>query len=235
MLNIYTIGSELFRTDEALRREMLDLLASSYQDPSALLARELEHCNSLYLARDGDRLLCFFFVAWETVEVDGYGSASTIYLGLSATRQEVANTGFIGSVYFRCEKDIVCWERKNKRRLLLWGTTANPTIYLVMCAFRACVEPALDGSYSSLGAKLARAFRSKLAAPLSNDEHPFVLKGLAGGTRYSREEVERIERVSETKKFSLLCALGINEAAGDRMLFIARRTDEIDFDYSIAD
>lgn len=225
MLNIVTIRSDSFRTDKALRQELLDLMAPSYEDPTVLLTRELEHCNSLYLARDDGRLLCFFFVAWEAVEVEECGNVPTIYLGLSAARQDAGNPGLIGWLYLRCDEDLVSWEKENKRHLLCWGTTANPIAYLAARAFRVTAEPHLDGSYSSLGAKLAWAIRRGLMLSESTDGHPFVLKGVASGTLYSRQEVEKIARVSEAKKFSLLRDLGIDEAAGDRLLFLAPTPD----------
>lgn len=219
------------KTDDDLRRELLEITAPSYENSSALITREWEHCNSLYLARKGNQVVCFFFVAWETVTIEGGGILPTLYLGLSATRQEADSTRLIGSLYLRCDKDIIAWETKHNQQLICWGTTATPIVYLLMRAFRPAIEPYLDGSYSPLGASLARAFRRKMTLPESGDEHPFVLKGVANGTRYSPQEKERIEHVAQAKKFSLLHELGVDESTGDRLLFIARTSDKLDFDY----
>jgi hypothetical protein len=231
MLNVETIPARSFKNDAALRREILELVAPSYEDPSAVVAREWAHCNSLYLARAEDgRLICFFLVAWEALEVEGCGNVQTLYLGLSAARQEVKDTGVIGSLYFRCIDDVIAWERESGRRLILWGTTATPTVYLAARAVLDEIEPRLDGSYSPSGAEIAHAVRRKLAVPSSNGEHPFVLKLAASNTRYSPPEAERISRFCQARGFTLFQNLGVDEACGDRLLFIAVAPEQADAD-----
>lgn len=221
MLDFITIRSGLFRSDVALCRELLELTAPSYEDPSALIARELGHCDTLYLARDDEGVCGFFLAAWETLEVAECGRVPALYLGLSAARENAKYRGHISALYLRCFNDAVAWEQETGEQLILWGTTATPSVYLAARAVLAATQPRLNGSYSSAGAVMAQALRRKLALAEEQAGHPFVLKNVAVGTRYSRQEAERIERVCQTKNFSLFRELGIAESAGDRLLFIA--------------
>lgn len=230
MLNIVTIRSDRFRSDEALRCEILDLMAPSYEDPTALLTRDLTHCNTLYLARDDDgRLACFFLVAWEPLEVKGQKTLPSLFMGVSAVRQDVKNAGLAGRVYLRCILDALQWEREWCQKLILWSTTATPTVYLAAHTFLAETEPRLDGSYSPSGSEIALAIRRKFWPQLEIGGHPFVLKDVALNTRYSRQELERADCVRQAKSFSLFHELRIDQAEGDRLLFIARTPDKLDF------
>lgn len=226
MLDITITQSDLIKTDEALRGELLELTAPSYEDPSAVVEREWKTSNCIYLAREGGgRLACFFLVAWEILEVEDSKCVPTLHLGLSAAGEGAKNVGLTGELYLRCLKDAVAWEKKHGQRLIGWGTTATPIVYLATRAISPEIEPCLDGSYSARSADVANALRRKLGAPISKTDHPFVLKNIATNTRYSPQETERIERVSKAKNFSLFRDLGIDESAGDRLLFLALTPD----------
>lgn len=226
MLDITITKSDLIKTDKALRRQLLELSAPSYEDPSAVVEREWETSNSIYLARDGGgSVLCFFMVAWETLEVENSGCVPTLHLGLSAAREGAKNAGLTGALYMRCFSDAISWVREHRQQLIMWGTTATPIVYLAARTFIPEIEPRLEGSYSPRGADLAQALRRKLGVPVSKADHPFVLKNLAINTRYSRQETERIEHVCRTKSFSLFHELGVCESAGDRLLFLLPTPD----------
>jgi len=228
MLNLITIRSTQFREDEVLRQEMLDLMAPSYEDPTALFTRDLAHCNTLYLARDAEgKMICFFMVAWEPLETPNHKILPSIFLGVSAVRQDAKNSGVVGYLYHQCIADAVEWEQEQNEKLILWGTTATPTIYLAAQTFLADTEPRLDGSYSPIGAELAMAIHQKQWPLIKANDHPFVLKNVALNTRYSEAELERINRICQLKKFELFCKLSIEETNGDRLLFIARTPDRI--------
>jgi hypothetical protein len=52
--------------------------------------------------------------------------------------------------------------------------------------------------------------------------NPFVLKGVAVGTRYSPAEYGRIMMLTEKHDFRLFKNLGIDEREGDRLLVLCR-------------
>lgn len=233
MLDVTITRSDLIKTNAALRQELLELAAPSYEDPSAVVEREWETSNCIYLARDGSgSILCFFMVAWETLEFDRSEQVPTLHLGLSAAGEGAKSVGLTGELYLRYLKDAVAWEKKHGQRLIGWGTTATPIVYLATRTFSPEIEPRLDGSYSARGAEVANALRRKLGAPVDTADHPFVLKNLAANTKYSAQEKERIERISKTKNFSLFRDLGVDESTGDRLLFLVPTPDNIGLDFS---
>lgn len=223
MINIDVIRQGEFRNDVAIQASLLSLMAPSYKDPVALIARELAHCNTLYLTRDAEgEVVCFFLVSWETLEIPEQGIIPALYLGLSAMRQGAKNSGYISLLYSRCIAEAVDWEANAGERLILWGTTAIPVVYLAVNSFLSQTEPYPDGSYTTSGSQIANAIRYKLGETPNNGHHPFALKGIASDTRYSQQEIERIQQMCLMKKFTLFQELGINETNGDRLLFISR-------------
>lgn len=222
-VGISTVSGDELRASQQLRTEMHDLARPSYEDPSAILQREFADCTLTYLGRGSDgRLVCFYMTTWESIHIDG-AAVPTVHLGLSATRQDTKNSGLVAALYSRCVQEALEQQRASGRRFILWSTTASPTVFLAVTHFLAETEPRLDGSFSESGERIARALRARLgAAPAYAGEHPFVLKKIAAGTRYSEAELRRIDIVRRRKNFILFERLGVDESCHDRLIFAAR-------------
>jgi hypothetical protein len=220
---IQTIASDTFRYDASLKEEIFNLLSPSYEDPTSLLEREVEHCDTLYVARDIDgRLMAFFLVAWEPLTFNGK-TLPSVYLGLSATSQETKGSGIVRNLYERFRCDASSWERENRRQLVLWATTATPSAYAGVNLLFDQVAPCADGSYSRWAACMARIICRRFSlADTEPDSNPFVLRAVAHKTRYSDAEVERISKIVEKTNFTLFQHLEIDERRGDRLLLICR-------------
>lgn len=225
-LAIEVIAGDDLRRNAWLRTELALLAAPSYDDASAILAREVDACSHLYIGRDDQgQLAGFFMTGREDLSADHSlpSDLALVHVGWSACREDLKNSGATMALFERCIIDIQLWEQALGRRALLWSTTASPTIYLGVSRYLANVEPRCDGSYSSEGARYAHWLRERLGAPAAADgEHPFALQGIATATRYSAAECMRVARVIERKQFGLFAQLGIDEAFEDRLLFIAR-------------
>jgi hypothetical protein len=222
MVSINKVSGDELRADPKLQNEIYVLARPSYEDPTAILEREFDECTTVYLGRENERLVCFYLTTWDALSINGTNHPA-VHLGLSATRQDTKNSGLIGKLYARCISDALEWERRAKRRLLLWSTTASPTVFLAVSHFLADAEPHLDGGYSEFGASAADAIRKRLCCSgKAQNEHPFVLKGVATGTNYSEDERRRIAIVSRRKKFNLFERLGVDEQNRDRLIFLAR-------------
>ena len=221
MVDIQVIRNGEFRQDRRLCNKLREIIAPSYEDPTAILDREVNHCDTLYLALDSEKqIVSLFLTADETVRVSDR-DLDSVYLGLSATRQDKKGIGHVAHLYARCIRDCVAWEHASSRRVLLWGTTATPTAFVGASRFLANVEPTLAGSYTNFGEHVARSLRCANAwARSGRGEHPFVLKGIAESTLYSDTELRRIRRL--TRRFRLFDQLGIDERVGDRLLFWGR-------------
>lgn len=226
-LDIELIPGEELRRNVWLQTELALIAAPSYDDASAILAREVADCTHLYIGRDPDGQLAGFFM----VSRDSLGAEPglpLVHVGWSASRHDLKNSGATMALFERCILDVQAWERQLGRRALLWSTTASPTIYLGVSRFLAHVEPNRDGGYSAEGARLARLLRERLGAqPPAADEHPFAVRGIATATRYSPAERQRIARICARKGFSLFDQLDIDESREDRLIFIARTPADI--------
>lgn len=226
-LDIELISGEELRRNAWLRTELALIAAPSYDDATAILAREVADCTHLYIGRDPAGLLAGFFITSRDYLTADHG-LPLVHVGWSATRHDLKNSGATMALFERCILDTQVWEKQLGRNALLWSTTASPTIYLGVSRFLADVEPRRDGSYSSQGARYATLLRERLgAAAAADDEHPFAVRGIATGTRYSAIERERIARVCDRKRFGLFDQLGIDETNADRLIFIARTPADI--------
>lgn len=164
-------------------------------------------------------------VAWETIEVEGQ-CLPALYAGLSAVRQENNNTGLAAHLYNYSMFEAQEWQRHHQQKLTIWATIATPLAFYAAEKILANTQPRLDGSFSEESAKIARAIQRRL---LTGDQmlpqHPFVLPGVAIGTRYSDMAKQRIAAVCEAKRFDLFKQLGIEETKGDRLLLICEVPD----------
>lgn len=224
---IDVVSGAKLRANTQLKQEISSIVDSSYEDPTALLAREFGHCSTVYLKRNSlGELLCVFFIGERTAIVVDDETYPALFLGLSAARQDIKDTGTIGAVYRKGIEDVIDWDELTGERTLLWWTTATPRILLVNAKrMLKSVEPQLDGTYSPWAGRVACALRELLhVMPPAPDEHPFVLRGVAKATRYSEGERNRIDEISQHKQLTLFNRLGINEAE-DRLLCFAFAPD----------
>lgn len=209
------------------KAKVMPLLAEvakpSYQDSMAVLTRDMKHCNKLYLARleDDGTLLCFFMTAWNIFSIKN-SKIPTIYMGLCTTSQQTKNTGIYRLLFHAFITDARRWEQQHSKSFLLWYTTASPSAFYGGNLLYANHEPTLDGKYTSDGAAMVEAIcmQKKWSAHLG--KHPFVLHGIVPETRYSEQELARIQTLTNKKNFTLFSQLNIDETKGDRLLCICR-------------
>lgn len=221
-LNIITLEREEFINSQALLYEIKEITAPSYEDPTALIMRDLNHCNKLYLGRESNgKLVTFFMVGWETILLDKK-PIQTVFLGLSATREDQKDSGIVRHLYQRFVTDAQAWEEAHQQRLLLWYTTATPSVFYAANLTFSENQPHDDGSYTEDGKAYVLALRKYMGWPFFIEGHPFVVKGIAEKTRYSYAEKKRINYIVKRSNFSLFTDLNIDETNGDRMLRICR-------------
>src|SRR4051812_2534011 len=100
-----------FRGDERLKAEIAAVAAHSFIDDVARLEREFDRCDTLYLLRDdhGD-VVCFLFVAWETLDIGGQ-QVPALYTGLTAATPDQKGTGSAMQLYHFFVSDAQQWEQ----------------------------------------------------------------------------------------------------------------------------
>ncbi|MGH9752601.1 MAG: hypothetical protein ACREA2_07440 [Blastocatellia bacterium] len=179
-------------------------MSAVIEDPTALITREFEHCDTLYLAKtENDVLAAIFMVAWETIDIGGK-LLPTVYLGLSATSEDTKNTGIVRELYSNFISDGARWEQNTGCRLLLWATTATPSAFYAAQTLFAEVHPDFKGKYSQEAAEIALRLHQQMGISTRIDgTHPFVVHNVATNTRYSQIEIARIELISTKKNFLL--------------------------------
>lgn len=200
-----------------LERELADLVAPSYVDASGVMERELAFNDLLYLVRDAAGALLSFFLVRRGDLSAAAGESCLVYMGLSATRDDTKNSGIVRSLYAAFAADVAAWQLDIGRRIRLWFTTATPSAYYAAQLLFMDIEPRPDGSYNretlAAIAQIRRTF-----AGCGESAHPFVLPGVASGTRYSDVERGRIARLCERHGFRLFEVLDVQERRGDRLV-----------------
>lgn len=214
------IRGAAFRDDESLFEELAELAAPGFQNAVPLLKREWNRCDTLYLLYDESWYLAgFSLVNFAMLKIEGR-HVPTLFSGLSAllphrNQSERANFLFAASL-----ADAMDWEEAEEgARLVIWGATATPTVYLEAWEALADVNPRPNGSYAPEAVPLARSLRCHYRGTESQSEHPFVLRGVARDALYHPLEAERLEQICRLKELPLFGILGVDRAEGDRVLF----------------
>ena len=210
-----------FRHDQELKAAITAVTAASFIDEVDRLDREIDRCDTLYLLRDeGGDVLCFLMVAWEALDIDGRQEPA-LYTGLTAARPDLKSTGNAMKLYRFFVSDAQRWEELHRKKLIVWGTMASPIVFFAARSLFANTQPSGDGTYTDEAGRVARAIRRRLGVGLTPGANPLVFHRLAAGVRFLEEERRRIAQVCEAMQFFLFDRLGIDEAEGDRLLYIA--------------
>jgi hypothetical protein len=221
MSRLQVVREGAFRRDEPLKAALAAVAAASFVDEAGRLGWTFDRCDTLYLLRDvRDGVLGFFLVAWETLAVEGR-DVPALYTGLCAVRPDQKNAATFVRLLKCCLLDAQQWERRHREKLTVWGTTATPSSFFAVRKAFANAQPRPDGTYSEESARLARAIRHRLGVSPNAGAHPFVFPRLADGVRYTEQERRRIRASCKAKGFFLFDQLGVDEARGDRLLFVA--------------
>jgi hypothetical protein len=216
--NITVIESVQLHSNEKLVEHLGEILRPYYEDCTLLMERELNHNNVCYAFTDAaGEITSFALFAYEQLAVAG-GLIPALYVGLAASREDVRNKGLVFKLWAQARQDILESQDRNQLNVVGWATTVTPEAYLGPAKL-STLDPKPNGSYSPRNLAYAEAIRHKLGVHKSL-EHPFVLKGIAAGTRYSEQERNRIRRICTVKKFTLFDELNIDESQGDRLLMI---------------
>lgn len=220
-LNIKKVSISELNINLDLYQAIYDLVLPSYVNPDAMLKRDIDSCDRIYLAYNIQDKLCAFFMVGQQNLVLNDTSVVSFYLGLGATSMATKNSGIIRQLYQAFIHDVQELEARINQKIPLWHTTVTPSVFHAFELMFVENEPNANGLYTEKGKSLVLAIRSKKGWQYQENEHPFVVKNVAHNTLYSDSEVARIKRICLEKNFSLFDELGINERNGDRLIRIS--------------
>jgi hypothetical protein len=204
-----------FANDNDLKQELLTLLRPSYIDPTTLLYREVENNDTIYIIRDENHQLEAFFMTGD----DSFDDVKLTYLGLSAVKHEIKNSGIGKQLYLAQIEDSLFLQDRSQKKTYCWATTASPSVFLSIHHLWASASPDINFNFSNLAFEIAKAICKKHNYAFA-DNNPFILKGIAKNTRYSLAEKERIIQFDHSKDFTLFADHNITEENGDRLLLV---------------
>lgn len=206
-----------FKVDEAFIIEIKELIKPYYEDSQYLLEREVNRNKSIYFLRDElNQLACFFMANQETL-----GGRLTFYMGLTAIRDCYKNLYLSEPLMAWHMKKVSELEKELNKKILCWCHTAIITSYRVIERYFEHLTPNRDGNNfdeSSIG--IAKMIVEKFGYKY-DESNPFILRGVASGTRASMKERKRIEFVTKKHNFTLFRKLNIEEYDGDRIILLS--------------
>jgi hypothetical protein len=217
---LITLDGQTLRNDITLMAKLYELAEPSYQDPTAVIQRESNCCTHLYLLLRNNSISAFYLCAYELVRHQAK-LIPMIYMGLCVSNQADKNSGLFYHLLNKMQQDGLAWQKEQEHDVLLWYTTATPSAYHAASQIFSDHMPRIDGSYSVETEEYAIAIRKHMGWSIPQG-HPLVLPGVAVGTCYSEQELNRIAAICQRKNFSLFNNLGIDETKGDRLLGICR-------------
>ena len=207
---------------EKIIAQTAEVLADLYVDARELAAQAVSKIDEAYWDCDEKGLTSFLFFKRSHIKYKD-GRISAIYLGLGGNRPDRIGTTRAIAVYRAFIADALTWEKKQKERFLIWGTTATPSIYRIINKFFDELEPQMDGSYSPRALEYANRIKAQFIDKEHwSHEHPFLLKGVAKTVRYSAAERKRIDALAQAKNFDLFSKINMQETNGDRVLLFCR-------------
>lgn len=206
-----------FSTDLSLVNELYHLTKPSYNSNKAVLEREINRCEEIYLLYDNRAvLLAFFMISYETIE-----DLDTCYLGLSACHNDFKGFGYAKYLYTSFFADCKEKEKILNKKILCWWTTASPIPYKWFNENMNICEPDLSGNITENGKNILRQLVKIKYRNINVDEtNPFILRGVAENTVYSNTENAKILDVKLKLKIEAFDKYPINEKNGDRYLMI---------------
>ena len=120
-----------------IRDQLEEVLSPFYYDPTALLDREIRHCNMVLCCRDSEaRIKAFAMFGYEVIDLGGQ-EVQVGYIGLSAVRQDVQNRGIALRLWAMAHADALRRESELQHRLVVWGTCITPEAYFGISTFIA--------------------------------------------------------------------------------------------------
>lgn len=219
-VDVYEQGS--WKLDRRIVGALHEVAAPSYHDCSAVLAREIAHCDTLLvLCDDGGSPACFSMLAWEPLALRRR-TVDSVYLGLTVTRVDRKGQGLGRSIFRRISAHLASVEQSSGRALTVWFTTASTPAFLATSASFSEFVPDREGAFPAGSAAIAREIRALKFPTAPPNEIPFVLMGVATATRHSAPEHQRVRQLTESHRFELFERFGIDEQRGDRLLVLCR-------------
>lgn len=204
-----------FSKDEKIVKELFKLTEPSYVDNTAVLEREINRCNEIYLLYNNEQeLIAFFMVNFEIIE-----RINTYYLGLSGCHNNYKGNGYAKYLYNSFFMDCKHKENEINSKILCWWTTATPVAFYWFNRNIDNCEPNMHGDISENGYKIFLMITEVKFSQIQIDKaKPFILKNVAIRTNYSPIERQRLSKIKEQLGIRAFDRFPIDETEGDRYL-----------------
>lgn len=206
---------------QTIRQEIERIAGENYRNAPLLLEQEYYKNNQVYLYSVDGKVQGFFMVGWSRIglEDDGFDS---VFLGLSSVSPQFKGQKIGGSLYRAFVADAQQWQVAEQREAICWFHTASSVVAQAWWKITDQIVPQPDGQCSGdLLTKLERIKSEYGMKYFASLEYPFLLRGYAKA-RYSSDETDRLNQLREGREDDLLSTLNVNEANGDRLLFVSR-------------
>ena len=206
-----------YQSNQQLIKGIMGLIAPSYQEADAHIAKDIERCNELYVMNSkGGAMLAVFMVGYHPIH-----EMQCCYLGLSACKEGHKNKGLVKQLYLAFAKDCLQKEREMNQRILCYWTTATPIAYHWFTKHFYDVQPDREGNCSKKAkAILAMIATTQYPRASFKTETPFVLRRAAKQVRYSEAEQQRITVAKNELELGVFDEYNLNEEHGDRFLMM---------------
>jgi hypothetical protein len=215
--SIYIQKLHNFSSNQELIKQIYELSVPSYINSSALLERDINRCNEVYILRnDIGELLAFFMVNFEKI-----GTINACFLGWSACHNDYKNAGYAKYLYNSFFLD--CKEKESvlNDRILCFWTTATPIAYYWFNKNIDNCQPNLEGDITNEGKEnFIKIVNANYSAIGIDEEIPFILRGVATNTNYSKKEKARLHKIEKELNIKAFSRYPINELNGDRYLML---------------
>ncbi|CAF4187517.1 unnamed protein product, partial [Rotaria sordida] len=189
-------------------KNICDITAQSFGDPSYRMNDAIVQSTHIYLARIKSRYIGYLMVDFE-FGLSVYNEESLIYPILGCIDPTWKRKGIMRFIVGHFVRDIQQYQQQNSRKVLVWFTTVTPYMIRTVQDFYINIQPRDDeyGSYDPKYVPVIEQIQSEMNWKVDHDRsrngnrHPFIQYGILKNTSYNNEELERIQKVISDPKY----------------------------------
>jgi hypothetical protein len=199
---------------------LMPVVEDAYEDAGLLIMKDLAMSTHIYLLEEDvtHELQGFLMVGFGQPATLALTERRSAYVGLSAVRIGARGSGNCLPLFRAFIRDGRQFEVQDSTRYLVWGTTANKTVWRLFGALFRDVAPSVGVAASKQEMQWASEIRQVLRGNRGAEPNiPFYWPAHKPDIRYSESEWKRILKENETFSFHHWV---IDDRRGDRLLMI---------------
>ncbi|UJR17815.1 hypothetical protein I4U23_004714 [Adineta vaga] len=223
---------ELLKSPYILKN-LYDITAQSYLNPTDRTMNSIQESTHIYLARIKDRYIGYMMIDFDFGLSISNGQP-IVHAVLGCTDHQWKEHGIHHFLHGYFISRVQEYQEKKSMKVLVWLSTVTPFITRLVPEFYTNIQPNPDGHASDdlQYLPVLRQIQSKMKWKLDDDErnknpnkHTFIQYGISKNLLYTDKELQRIKQFQSQSK-DQYNTFQLDMEKGDRIVYILTVTDK---------